>query len=37
MKKNDEDWENLFTALDVPHLPALCEVSVPWCVWPKTE
>ncbi|KAJ6592832.1 hypothetical protein B0H19DRAFT_1088598 [Mycena capillaripes] len=36
-KKDDEDWEKLFSKLDVPHLPALREVSVPWCVWPKTE
>ncbi|KAJ6516636.1 hypothetical protein C8R47DRAFT_1189912 [Mycena vitilis] len=36
-KKGDEDWEKLFSALDVPHLSALREVSMPWCVWPKNE
>ncbi|KAJ7659804.1 hypothetical protein DFH06DRAFT_1194822 [Mycena polygramma] len=36
-KKGEEDWEKLFSALDVTHLSALREVSVPWCVWPKNE
>ncbi|KAF7362602.1 F-box domain-containing protein [Mycena venus] len=37
IKENDENWDKLFSALHVPHLPALSEVSVPWCEWPKTD
>ncbi|KAJ7639941.1 hypothetical protein DFH06DRAFT_1430487 [Mycena polygramma] len=38
-KKDDEDWEKLFAAVVVglPYLPALREVAVPWCRWPRTE
>ncbi|KAJ7728877.1 hypothetical protein B0H16DRAFT_1428404 [Mycena metata] len=36
-KKDELDWDARFSALDVPCLPALREVCVPWCNWPTTE
>ncbi|KAJ7754187.1 hypothetical protein DFH07DRAFT_921075 [Mycena maculata] len=31
------EWGDFFAALDVSHLPALCELRVPACEWPTTE
>ncbi|KAJ7718664.1 hypothetical protein B0H16DRAFT_1475506 [Mycena metata] len=36
-KRDEENWHALFSAIDVPCLPALREVCVPWCTWPTVE